>query len=110
MHALIATFSLQPTLPLQEYLDNREARAATYLDVPGLVAKIWLSSAEDNRHGAVYLFETREAVDAFLAGETFQRVAQSEHYRDVTTQVFEVGEAPSRVTHGWFERAGATSA
>jgi heme-degrading monooxygenase HmoA len=48
-----------------EVLAAFEARSPRYRDVPGLRQKYYLRYPETGEHGAVYVWESREALEAF---------------------------------------------
>jgi heme-degrading monooxygenase HmoA len=47
-------------------------RAALYAAVPGLRSKAFLLDPERHEYGANYVWESREALDAFLRSDLFQ--------------------------------------
>ena len=67
-------------------------------DVPGLLWKVWLRSPERRESGGIYLFESREAADAYVAGPIVARIKGNPDYQHVSVKIFDVREAPSRVT------------
>jgi heme-degrading monooxygenase HmoA len=56
-------------LPGQEVLARYAARAPRYRAVPGLIQKYHLSFPGTGEHGAVYLWDSAEAMEAFRASE-----------------------------------------
>jgi heme-degrading monooxygenase HmoA len=56
-------------LPAQEVPPVFEARAPQYRAVPGLVQKIYLSFPDTGEHGAVYIWDTAQAMQAFRTSD-----------------------------------------
>jgi len=54
-------------LPDEEVLRLYESRVARYREVPGLVRKYYLRYPDSGQHGAVYVWESAEALAAFQA-------------------------------------------
>lgn len=56
-------------LPATRVLELYESRLAQYRHVLGLIQKYYLHYAETDEHGAVYLWQSKEALDAFRKSE-----------------------------------------
>lgn len=65
MHAVLITFTSQVTP--EDLSEGMSAYAEALARVPGFVSKAWLH--DGSTLGGSYLFTTREAADAYLAGE-----------------------------------------
>lgn len=50
----------------------RERAEAYYLDMPGLISKAFIIDTERRLYGGQYVWETREAMDAFIDSAVFQ--------------------------------------
>ena len=74
---------------------------STFAALPGLVSKHWLADEKNNIYGGVYIWETREAYDAFVNSELFAGVGSNPALVNISSTNFDVIEAPSRVTRGW---------
>ena len=61
MHILVVTFGLRDLEPAQ-YRAHCALAAAAFAELPGLAAKIWLDSPEQNQFGGIYLGESRAAL------------------------------------------------
>lgn len=48
-----------------EVMKHFEARSPRYREVPGLLQKLYLRYPDSGEHGAVYVWESQEAIDAF---------------------------------------------
>lgn len=56
-------------LPAAEVFRTYESRVSQYRRLPGLIQKYYLHYSDTDEHGAVYLWESKEALDAFRATE-----------------------------------------
>lgn len=70
MHAVIVTFDLRG-LADEDFRRVAAEVAPAFAEVPGLGFKLWLADADHGTYGGVYLFETAEAADAYLASDLF---------------------------------------
>jgi hypothetical protein len=75
-------------------------RAQQFLSVPGLQWKIWLDGEEDRRAGGVYLFDTREAAQAYLDGPIVARMKANPDVADLQIRMFAVRESMTAITRG----------
>jgi heme-degrading monooxygenase HmoA len=73
-----------------EYLDVANRVAARFAGMPGLLAKLWLGNTEEERYGAVYFWEDREAMERFLRSDLFE--AFNPEFSDVAVEDFDVLE------------------
>jgi hypothetical protein len=88
MHTLIVTFELNG-LSADAYADLCAQVAPMFAELPGLITKIWLVDAAANTYGGLYLWESREAIEAYLASETFQNMGASPYFANVTARAFD---------------------
>ena len=72
--------------------------APAYAATPGLVSKVWLADESTNTYGGVYTWRDREAMEAFLKSELFRTVATHPRLARLSSRVFAVLAAPSRIT------------
>lgn len=49
-----------------------QERAQLYLDMPGLISKVFIYDPQSREYGGNYIWESREALDAFLASDMFK--------------------------------------
>lgn len=75
MHASVITFFLPETTDWPAVRTAAADRAEEiYKDMPGLVTKAFVLNEEQSEYGGLYLWETRDHMDAFLASDTFRDV------------------------------------
>ena len=79
--------------------NNAPERAQPFLAVPGLLWKIWLNSGGGPKVGGLYCFAARADAEAYLAGPIVARMKAAPTIASLTTQIYEITEGPSRVTH-----------
>ena len=89
----------RPEMPKAEwearYTDDR---ALQFLEVPGLLWKIWLDGDADRLAGGIYLFESRAAAEAYAAGPIVARMRANPDLSEVDIRIFEVRERMSGIT------------
>ena len=73
-------------------------QAQVFTTLPGLLWKIWLRDPQRRESGGIYLFESREAAEAYVAGPIVARIRANPGFGEVTVKVFDVREAQSRIT------------
>ncbi len=70
-HTLIVTFTMPADTEWDALRETARSRAALYLTVPGLRAKAFVVAPERREYGGHYIFDSRAALDAFLASDLF---------------------------------------
>lgn len=71
--------------------------------VPGLIWKIWLMNEAESEAGGIYLFESREAANAFMNSQAIADFVAQPTISSVSAKLFEPDESLSRVTRGPLE-------
>jgi hypothetical protein len=66
--------------------------------VPGLAWKIWLINETEREAGGIYLFENREAAQAFVGSDAVKSFASHPAISHVNAKMFEPDETLSKVT------------
>ena len=72
--------------------------ASRVAQVPGLQSKTWWLDREAGRAGGVYVFESRQAADSYLAGPIVSALREAPFCEGVQTRVTELLEEPTRLT------------
>ena len=83
-----------------EYSAAISPLAEKWTTVPGLIWKTWTLNAETKRAGAVYLFESAEARQAYLASDLAKAVATHPNLSDFDVTMYNVMAAETLITHG----------
>ena len=99
MHIQIINFNLDG-IGRSEYDQVCDDLAQTFADVPGLISKHWLPNDGTNTYGGVYVWESKDAYEAFIASELFAAVGGNPALANVSSLDFDVIEAPTRITRG----------
>ena len=99
MHILIVNFSLKD-MGEEEYRGVAESFAPAFANLPGLVSKTWIANAETNTYGGVYLWRSREAMEAYKETDIYKGMEANPHFENFSVRGFAVLEAPTRITRG----------
>ena len=99
MHIQIINFNLEG-INRAEYEGVCNELAEAFAALPGLVSKHWLADEKNNTYGGVYIWETKEAYEAYLNSELFAGVGSNPALVNIVSKDFGVIEAPTRVTRG----------
>ncbi len=97
MHAQIITFKLDD-MTEEGYLELCDGLAPAYAELPGLLAKVWLSDAPRNAFGGIYFWRDRDAMDAYLASDLLRAVGASPHIQNIATNDYAVYDHLTRIT------------
>ena len=98
MHILIAEFSY--SLTEAQLLATAEQLAPNFSAIPGCYEKTWLIDAATSTAGGVYKFRDEASLRAYLAAPLWKGVESTPQFTNLTTRVFGVMDAATRVTHG----------
>ena len=99
MHIQIITFGLKG-LREEDYRKVAEAVAPAIAAMPGLVSKAWLANPKTNTYGGAYIWQDREAMEAYAETDIFKGMSTNPHFEGVTVKDFAVLENPTRLTRG----------
>ena len=99
MHIQVINFNLEG-INCAEYEAVCDELAGAFAALPGLISKHWLADEENNTYGGVYIWETRDAYEAYLNSELFTVVGANPALVNIVSKDFDVIEGPTRVTRG----------
>jgi len=99
MHIQVINFNLEG-ITRADYEALCDELAGAFSELPGLISKHWLADEENNTYGGVYIWETRDAYQAFLNSELFAEVGANPALANIESKNYDVIEAPTRVTRG----------
>ena len=99
MYILQVNFAYRNMSPALHAANNTEDRAKPFLDVQGLLWKIWLDGAEPNRVGGIYLFASMAQAQAYLDGPIVAGMRANPNVAELTTVLSDVRERMSAITH-----------
>lgn len=83
-----------------EYVAAVSPLAEQWTAVPGLIWKTWTLNPETKRAGAVYLFESAEARQAYLDSDLGKAVATHPNFSDFAITPYTVMAAETAITRG----------
>jgi hypothetical protein len=100
MHAQIITYQLGDISKNDYRTQMVEPDAPILADVNGLISKVWLADEERNTFGGFYLWESKEAMDAFMQSDLVAAVVSRPFVKNVSSVDYNVNEPASRITRG----------
>jgi heme-degrading monooxygenase HmoA len=104
MHIQIITFSLEG-ISEEQYGGQLEAVAPAFANLPGLVSKTWLANEQTNTYGGLYVWQDREAMEAYPETDIYKGMVANPYFKDFTVKDFAVLEGPTRITRGLLAEA-----
>jgi len=100
MHAQLITYQLKDISQVDYMNQMVEPDAPILANVKGLISKVWLSDIEKNTFGGFYLWETKEAMDAFMHSDLVKAVVSRPFVTHVSSVDFDVNQKASLITRG----------
>ena len=93
MHIQIINFNLDG-ISRSEYEQVCDDLAQTFADVPGLISKHWLANDDTNTFGGVYMFESKDAYEAFIGSELLRPWEAIPHSRTSVRTILGLSKVP----------------
>lgn len=88
---IIQTTKFKSSLPEEEVARLLKERAQRFLEVPGLIQKYYLRDPQTSEIGAVYVWESAEALNAFRQSELAQSMGDAyQIVGDKRVEIYEV--------------------
>ena len=100
MSKTILQINYQFTSSLTDFTAMVTPLAEPISGVPGLVWKIWLMNEAAKEAGGIYLFESRDAAQAFVNSQGVKDFASHPMISAVSAKMFDPDESLSKVTRG----------
>jgi heme-degrading monooxygenase HmoA len=97
MHALFVNFSVPDKAP-EEVTELFEPLVPSFGNLPGNLAKIWLADTTAGRYGALYLWQSSEDMEAYLASDLWHAVQSHPAFTDFDVRDFTVIEPFTKAT------------
>jgi putative monooxygenase ydhR len=104
MQILIVNFNLDG-LSEEDFASSADELAPAFAAVPGLASKVWLADRAEGIFGGVYMFESEQAVDDYLASDLFAGIGATPGLVNISVRRFGVLDGPTRVTRGLVQPA-----
>lgn len=89
-------FSLSKAELEAAWLDAAQPIAET----PGLRWKVWLMNEAEHEAGGIYLFESEDAAQSYLAGPIVAALKASPGISNISAKLFDVLERHTEITRG----------
>lgn len=67
-------------------------------DTPGLVWKVWLMNEAESEAGGIYLFDSKDSAQAYMAGPIVAALKASPVISNISAKLFDVLEEHSAIT------------
>ena len=100
MQAQIITYQLND-ISQADYLKKMvEPDAPILAKVNGLISKVWLADVAKNTFGGFYLWESKQAMEAFMHSDLVKAVVSRPFVTNVSSVDYPVNETASRITRG----------
>ena len=96
----ILQVNLKFSIPRQDLAAAWLDAAQPIADVPGLLWKVWLMNEAEHEAGGIYLFESKAAAEAYVAGPIVAALKSSPAISDISAKLFDVMEKHSAITRG----------
>ncbi len=106
MHVQVVNFNLKD-MTEAAYREMCDQLAPIFGAMPGLITKYWLADRETNTYGGVYIWESPEAMAAYVNGEIWAAVRANPNLTGITTRDYGILEGPTKVSHGFTHAAAA---
>jgi len=95
-HIQVINFELN--IPHDDYIVGATDVSPVFAKMPGLISKHWLGDKENKIYGGVYLWENKEACEAYKAGPVFANVMSNDMYANQTSKDYGVLDGPTAIT------------
>lgn len=96
----ILQINFKLNVPTAEYEKICQSLSQPVADVPGLRWKVWLLNEQDQEAGGIYLFDTEQSLNEYVAGPIVAQVKSHPALRDLSAKKFDVMEEPTAITRG----------
>ena len=100
MSAKILQVNFKLNVASAEYQSLCQALAETFAKIPGLHWKVWILNEGEREAGGVYLFESEQALNAYLSGPLAAQVGSHPALRDISVKTFDVMDGVTAITRG----------
>lgn len=98
MSKAILQINVDYSIPTEDFKAASLKAAEPISQMPGLIWKVWIYDEENRHGGGIYLFESREAVDAYLATPMVDAFRNNPVLSNLSIKVFDIGEEASAIT------------
>jgi len=100
---MILQINFDLNVPVADYQKMVDSVAHAFLDVPGLMWKIWLLNPASQEAGGIYLFDSQASLDAYRNGPLVAQLRGLPSIRNISMKQFEVMPEVTALTRGPIE-------
>ncbi len=100
MTAKILQINMSFSIPRADLEKAYFDAAQPIANTPGLLWKVWLMNESDHETGGIYLFESEQALQAYLDGPIVASIKANPALSNVSMKSFDVLERHSAITRG----------
>ena len=87
---MILQINFNLNMPVAEYQKMAGSIAHAFLDVPGLMWKIWVLNPAAQEAGGIYLFDSQASLDAYVNGPMVAKLRGLTSIRNISMKQFAV--------------------
>lgn len=95
MHILIINFNADSSP--EEFDELVQQDAPIFAEIPGLTHKHFIFNHETKTYGGIYMFESKAAMEAYMAGDIYKSVIENPEWSNHLVRHFEVHEEASNI-------------
>lgn len=98
MSKQILQVNMKLNVSVDEYKHHSEHVAPVIAQFPGIVWKVWILNEVENEAGGIYLFDSAEALQAYVSGPLSQ-LSTNSAFRSIRIRSFNTLDELSTITH-----------
>ncbi|GAB4364900.1 MAG: hypothetical protein OHK0021_08660 [Bryobacter sp.] len=98
MQIQIIEFELAGITPMEYEQHCEKLAAGVFSNLPGLLAKYWLSDPQNNRFGGVYFWRDEAALADYQDSPIYQGLMTNPAFWNVQSKVYSLLDMPTRYT------------
>jgi hypothetical protein len=100
MSAKLLQVNFKLNVSIAEYQSLCQSLAETFAAIPGLHWKVWTLNEAAREAGGVYLFESEQALNAYLTGPLGAQMWSHPALRDISVKTFDIMGGVTAITRG----------
>ena len=98
MHIQVVNFNLEG-LNHDEYSNAATELAPAFMEVKGLISKVWLSDKDANIYGGVYTWDNKQSMDDYVNSDFYDEVLGSNpSFVNITSKDYTILDGPTNIT------------
>ena len=97
---MILQINFNLNVPTAQYQKVIDSVAPAFVDVPGLMWKIWLLNPEAKEAGGIYLFDSQASLEAYRNGPLVAKLRALPAVENISVKPFEIVPEATALTRG----------